>query len=69
MPKYIAKLSKFGGQYRITIPRLLVEECKWEDVEFVILSRVTYEEIKMRRFVDGESLGIKRKTDRPGSDR
>ena len=49
MPKFIAKLSKFGGQYRITVPKGLIDECKWDGVEFVILSRVTYDEIKMRR--------------------
>jgi len=68
MPKFIAKLSKFGGQYRITLPRGLVDECKWHGVEFIILSRITDDEIKIRRFIDRESLGIERKEHRNGSD-
>lgn len=68
MPKHIAKLNKFGGQYRLTIPRLLVEECGWHDVEFVILYPLQSGSIEIGRFVDGESLKAKDARDRPGSD-
>ncbi|MBA7495360.1 hypothetical protein ES702_05942 [subsurface metagenome] len=68
MPKYLAKLSKFGGQCRLTLPRLLVEEMAWDDVEYITLGPQIDKSIIIRRFVDAESLGIKREKDRPGSD-
>ena len=64
MPKYIAKLSKFGGQYRITLPRDLVGFTAWFDVEYVILLPQEDNSIVIREFIDEESLGIERKTDR-----
>jgi len=68
MPKHLARLSKFGGQHRLTIPKLLVEELGWHDVEYVVLSKVSKDLVYIRRFIDGESLGAHRKEDRPGSD-
>ena len=69
MAKHLTKISKFGGQFRLTIPKGLIEECKWQGVEFMILERMGHDEIKLRRFVDAESLGIERKEHRHGSDR
>lgn len=69
MPKYLAKLSKFGGQYRITLPQDLVGRCAWFNVEYVILLPQDDNSIVIREFIDEESLGIERKKDRPGSDR
>jgi len=34
---WVVRLTKSYGQYRITLPRTLVEECKLEEVEFVEL--------------------------------
>jgi len=69
MAKHLTKISKFGGQYRLTIPKLLIDEMKWKDVEYVFLELHGKDDIMIRRFIDGESLGIERKKDRPGSDR
>lgn len=69
MPKHLVKLSRFGGQYRLTIPKLLINELGWQDVEFVILGRLPAAGIELRRFIDGESLKAKDAGDRPGSDR
>lgn len=68
MPKFFAKLSRFGGQYRITLPKALVGQARWEDVEFVIMELVFPNEIKMRRFIDAESLGVKSKRNNDGED-
>lgn len=54
--KYLVKLSKFGGQYRVTLPVRLVEGLKWYDVEFLLLDDRGQETVYMRRFIDGESL-------------
>lgn len=56
MPKYLTKLSKFGGQFRLTIPKGLVEEAGWQDVEFVTMETYMGLYIRVRRFIDGESL-------------
>jgi len=68
MPKYFAKLSKFGGQYRLTLPRLLVEQVAWEDVEYVVLNGLVDRSIVIKEFIDAESLGVKGKRDRAGKD-
>ena len=68
MPKHLVKLSRFGDQYRLTIPKMLIQQMEWEDVEFVILYPLESGSIEIGRFIDGESLGAKRKEDRPGSD-
>lgn len=56
MAKYLTKLSKFGGQFRVTIPKGLIEEADWRDVEFVILEWSGLNSIFIRRFIDAESL-------------
>lgn len=66
MPKHLSKISKFGGQYRLTIPKLLMEEIKWQDVEFVMLDRIGRDDVRIRRFIDGESLRAQGKTDTDG---
>jgi len=63
MPKYFSKLSKFGGQFRLTIPRALVAEMGWEDVEFVIIKEYPPGVMLVRRFIDGESLRTELETD------
>jgi len=68
MPKFLGKLSRFGGQYRLTLPRLLVEQVAWEDVEYVVLRGLIDRSIVIKEFIDGESLGINREKDRAGSD-
>jgi len=68
MPKHLAKLSKFGGQFRLTIPKLLIQEMGWKDAEYVILQANDVRYITVRRFIDGESLKSKDARDRTGSD-
>jgi len=65
MPKYFTKLSKSGGQNRLTIPKALIEELSWQDVEFVIMDNIGGGTLRIRRFIDGESLRPKLETDRP----
>ena len=36
---WVVRLTKHGGQYRITLPRGLLSDAGLEDVEFVKLSR------------------------------
>ena len=64
MTKYVVKLSKFGGQFRLTLPRLLVEVLDWEDVEFVILEDHSTGVVMVRRFIDGQSLRPQVEADR-----
>lgn len=58
MPKHLTKISKFGGQHRVTIPRLLINEMKWQGVVYVFLERHGTDDIIIRRFIDGESLRL-----------
>jgi|GEM_PF-2735827 len=68
MPKYLTKISKFGGQYRVTIPKGLIEEMEWHDVEFVMLEAGDFDQIWVGRFIDGESLKGEDRRDKGGSD-
>jgi len=68
MPKHLSKISSFGGQHRLTIPKLLIEEMKWKGVEYVFLERLGKDDIMIRRFIDGESLKTNSKADPDGQD-
>jgi len=68
MPKHLTKISKFGGQYRLTIPKLLINEMDWKGVDYVILEGLGKKSIMIRRFIDGESLRSDRKADPDGQD-
>jgi len=68
MPKHLTKISKFGGQYRLTIPKLLIGEMKWGSVVYVFLEPHGKDDIMIRRFIDGESLRTDRKADPDGQD-
>lgn len=68
MPKHLVKLSKFGGQYRLTIPRAMIEEIEWQDVEYVTLESIMGKGIRIWRFLDGQSLKGEITGDRSGSD-
>lgn len=63
MPRYICKVSQFQDQCRITIPKALVKEMSWEDVTILELRPLSLNYVSMRRFVNGESLRTKLKTD------
>jgi len=67
MPKHLVKLSKFGSQYRLTIPRLLIKEMAWEKVEYMTLGPQIDDSVIIRRFIDSESLKAKDERDRTGS--
>jgi len=41
---------------RITVPKTLVRELKWEDARHVLLEANQDGTLTVRRFVDGESL-------------
>jgi len=68
MPKYFTKLSKSGGQFRLTIPKALIEVLDWEGVEFVILEDHSPGVVLIRRFIDGESLRAEFETSRVKTD-
>lgn len=66
--KHLVKLSKFGGQFRISLPKQLVEDLSWKDVDFVILEDFKAGFLWVRRFIDGESLRGPSEVHRNGSD-
>jgi len=68
MAKYLTKLSKFGGQYRVTIPKGLIAETGWGEVEFIILEKMGHDEIRLRRWIDAKSLKSEAAGDKAGSD-
>lgn len=56
MPKYVATMNHYLDQHRINLPRQLVKDLAWEDVQFITLDRTADNTIVIRRFIDGQSL-------------
>ena len=68
MAKYFCKVNDVRGQFRITVPKALVFSLGWEGVEFVILERVPFSRILVRKFVDGKDLKSDGQANSPGLD-
>lgn len=47
---WVVKLTKHGGQYRITLPRELIFKCGFEEVEFVRLRPMQVFAIKIEEY-------------------
>jgi len=47
----------------LTIPKALIDEMTWQDVEFVIMTNLGDGTVRIRRFIDGESLRTELETD------
>ena len=56
MPKWICKVNWSGGQFRITIPKGLVEAMKWQDAAHVMLESTGKKGVLVWRLIDAESL-------------
>jgi len=65
LAKHMVKVCPGGGQFRVTIPKLLLRELNWKDVRHVLLENNQDGTLTVRRFVDGESLENKRRDDSP----
>jgi hypothetical protein len=50
MDHWVVKIVKNRGQYRVTIPRTMVKEMSWEDVEYLALNRTGENEIKVEEY-------------------
>lgn len=68
MAKYLVKANWNSGQLRITIPKSLVEELGWGDVEYVMLEEYQRGSVEMMRFIDGKSLKSEAAGSKTGSD-
>lgn len=63
MAKHLIKASWGGGQLRINIPKMVVDELEWKGVSHFVLEENEDKTLTIRRFIDGESLKIKRRDD------
>ena len=68
MPKWICKVTKSGGQRRITIPRGLIEFRAWFDARYVMLEDDGENPVTIKEFIHGESLKNDSKRNQTGSD-
>ena len=64
MPKWICKVTRSGAQHRLTLPRGLLKDMRWDDVRVVTLQTKGETGILIRRFIDGESLKDEGKGDK-----
>ena len=69
LAKHIMKVCRFGGQVRVTIPKLAMKGLEWDDVVHVIIEENKDGTLTVRRFMDGESLRGSDKKHKTGSDR
>lgn len=63
--KWVCKVSHHGPQFRITIPRKLVESLGWDDANWVILCEESPGSVTIRRFIVEKALKLQ--TDSSGS--
>ena len=64
MAKWVCKVTKSGGQHRLTIPKGLIKESGWVDIRFVTIEWIGSAAFIMRRLIDGESLKDEGKGDK-----
>ena len=69
MTKWICKLTKNRGQYRVTIPKKLVVKKLLEKENHVELDDQEYEKIIIRRLIYNGKKTVNRKTDINREDR
>ena len=56
MEKFIRKVSKKAGSFKVNIPMKLIMSNRWGDVGYVLIEAAGHDKIIIRRFVDGKSL-------------
>ena len=56
MPKWICKVTKSGGQRRITLPKSLIGWRAWHDARYIILEDDGENPVTIKEFIHGESL-------------
>lgn len=59
MSKYVCKVVKTDGNFRINIPKKIIQDKRWGDVLYVTVEDHWYDKIQIRRMLDGESLKSK----------
>ena len=68
MATWLCRVSGQPGQFRLTVPKGLVAEMDWYDVKCVLMKKAPDGVIKIRRFIDGESLKDEGSGDIAGQD-
>jgi hypothetical protein len=55
MTKFIKKVDRTNGIFRLVIPRPIVHKKKWGNVRYIIVDDQYPDKIEIRRFVDDET--------------
>lgn len=48
--EWVVKLTRHGGQYRITLPRELIAKCGFEEVEYIRLTKNVGYTVKIEEY-------------------
>ncbi len=56
MSKIICKVVKTDGNFRINIPKKIIQERRWGDVLYVIVEDHWHDRLVIRRLLDEKSL-------------
>jgi len=56
MVKHVVKVAKGGRNFRINIPRSIIQLKRWGDVRFVLVEDHHQDKIIIRRLIDGKAL-------------
>lgn len=56
MRRLVLKVNRLDISFRITIPRKVIQQKRWHDVEYVLLEESDPDLIILRRFIDGKAL-------------
>lgn len=68
MPKWICKINTKEKQFRVTIPKLLIDAKMWWGTRCVLIEEGAGDSFIIRRFIDGESLKSEVEADRSKTD-
>ncbi len=56
MKRVVIKVDRRDISFRITIPRKIIQQKMWNDVEYMLLEESGPDIIVLRRLIDGEAL-------------
>ena len=56
MARFIVKVDRTNGIFRLVVPRKLIQLKMWSDVKYVLLDDSCLDQLIIRRFVDVKAL-------------
>lgn len=69
MARHVVKVSRSGGQFRITVPKCLVRQLRWQSADYVEFRRLCGYRLELRRLRNGKKVESGLQDYKAGADR